>query len=71
MPGVLGPPAMRALHQICETLALDYAGIDFSLNAQGDILLFEANAVMVVNPPEKDARWDYRKPAVQRILDAN
>ncbi len=25
---------------------------------------------MVVNPPEKDAKWDYRRPAVQRILDA-
>jgi len=70
MPQVLGAKAMTAFEKIRDTLGLDYAGADFSLSPEGDIILFEANATMVVNPPEPDARWDYRRPAVQRILDA-
>jgi hypothetical protein len=70
MPGVLGPRAMQALSHIQATLGLDYAGIDFGLSASGDLLLFEANATMVVNPPEPDERWAYRRPAVERIFDA-
>jgi glutathione synthase/RimK-type ligase-like ATP-grasp enzyme len=61
---------MAALEQIQTTLGLDYAGIDFGLSPAGDLLLFEANATMVVNPPEPDERWDYRRPAVERIFAA-
>jgi glutamate/tyrosine decarboxylase-like PLP-dependent enzyme len=70
MPEVLGPRAMEALVHIQATLGLDYAGIDFGLSATGDLLLFEANATMVVNPPEPDERWAYRRPAVERIFAA-
>ena len=70
MPGVLGSNAMSALAQIQAMLGLEYAGIDFGLNAAGEILLFEANATMVVNPPEPDQRWSYRRPAVERIYSA-
>jgi len=70
MPEVIGPRAMEALAQIQSTLGLDYAGIDFGLSATGDVLLFEANATMVVNPPEPDERWAYRRPAVERIFAA-
>jgi hypothetical protein len=34
------------------------------LSDTGDLLLFEANATMVVNPPEPDERWAYCRPAV-------
>ena len=61
---------MTALEQIQHTLALDYAGVDFGLSPTGDILLFEADATMVVNPPEPDERWSYRRPAVERIFAA-
>ncbi len=67
MPQVLGPRAMAALQQIRDTLALDYAGIDFSLDAGGNILLFEANATMVVNPAEADERWAYRRAPLERV----
>jgi hypothetical protein len=70
MPAVLGPRAMAGLAQIQARLGLDYAGIDFGLSASGDILLFEANATMVVNPPEPDEKWAYRRPAVERIYAA-
>jgi glutamate/tyrosine decarboxylase-like PLP-dependent enzyme len=70
MPGVLGPRAMEGLAQIQTTLGLDYAGVDFGLSSCGDLLLFEANATMVVNPPEAGERWAYRRPAVERIFAA-
>ncbi len=67
MPAVLGPYAMAALAGIQSRLGLDYAGIDFGLSATGEILMFEANATMVVNPPEPGEKWAYRRPAVNRI----
>jgi aromatic-L-amino-acid/L-tryptophan decarboxylase len=70
MPGVLGPRATQALTRIQATLGLDYAGIDFGLSDTGELLLFETNATMVVNPPEPDERWAYRRPAVERIFAA-
>jgi hypothetical protein len=70
MTAVLGLRARAALEEIQMRLGLDYAGIDFGLNAAGEILLFEANATMVVNPPEPDERWAYRRPAVERIYAA-
>jgi aromatic-L-amino-acid/L-tryptophan decarboxylase len=70
MPDVLGPRAMQALAAIQATLGLDYGGIDFGLSATGEIMLFEANATMVVNLPEPDERWAYRRPAVERIFAA-
>lgn len=70
MPGVIGPLAMQALQGIQSALGLDYGGIDFGLNESGQVLLFEANATMVVNPPEPDERWRYRLTACQRIHSA-
>jgi tetratricopeptide (TPR) repeat protein len=70
MPGVLGPRVMAALAEIQNMLGLDYAGIDFGLNSQGEVLLFEANATMTVLQPELDRRWDYRRTAVQRVEEA-
>jgi hypothetical protein len=67
MAAVLGPRAMAALAQVQQRLALDYAGIDFGLSPSGDVLLFEANATMVVLAPGADEKWAYRLPAVDRI----
>jgi glutathione synthase/RimK-type ligase-like ATP-grasp enzyme len=70
MPAVLGSSAMAALAQICATLGLDYAGIDFALAPNGSLLLFEANATMVVFPPGPDPMWDYRRGAIGKVLEA-
>ena len=70
LPRVLGPRALAALTRIRDLLSLDYGGVDFGLGADGEVLLFEANATMVVNPPDQDERWTYRREAVERILDA-
>ena len=51
-------------------LGLDYGGIDFGLNQKGEVLLFEANAAMAIIPSGADKRWDYRRPAAERIYRA-
>ncbi len=51
-------------------LDLDYGGIDFAVNAQGDILFFEANATMVMVPLAADEKWDYRRPAFDDVFAA-
>lgn len=70
MRSVLGDKAMSALHAILARLALDYAGIDFGLNANGDLLLFEANATMVIASPDNDPRWAYRRGPITAVIDA-
>ncbi len=51
-------------------MGLDYAGIDFGLARDGSVLLFEANATMNVFPPDADPKWDYRRPAIEKALEA-
>ena len=70
MPGVLGQTAMTALEQIRDALGLDYAGVDFGLSSNGDVLLFEANATMVIAVPDSSERWAYRRTAINRIIEA-
>jgi hypothetical protein len=70
MSAVLGAGAMRALAGISAALGLDYAGIDFALAPDGSVLLFEANATMVVFPPTSDPMWDYRRRAIGNVLGA-
>jgi glutathione synthase/RimK-type ligase-like ATP-grasp enzyme len=70
MPAVLGPAAMAGLAQIRDALALDYGGVDFGRRRDGALLLFEANSTMVVNPPDPDPRWDYRRAPIERVLGA-
>ena len=70
MPAAIGDTAMKALSRIQEDLALDYAGVDFGIGRDGDLLLFEANATMVIAVPNADERWAYRRQAVNRIVEA-
>jgi hypothetical protein len=70
MAGVLGPRVMRALKEIQNILRLDYGGIDFGLNPNGDLLLFEANATMAILPPGREQQWDYRRSAVEKACGA-
>ncbi len=70
MPAVLGTKGMNALGGIKDALGLDYAGVDFALDPEGNLLLFEANATMVIAKPSDDARWAYRRAAIDQIVDA-
>jgi tetratricopeptide (TPR) repeat protein len=70
MHAVLGAKAMRALREIRDALGLDYCGIDFGLGPDGDVLVFEANATMVICPPDSDPRWAYRRAPIARAAAA-
>ena len=67
---VVGARGLRALEQICATMGLDYAGVDFGLAPDGTILVFEANATMAVYPPDDGETWGYRRRAVDRVIAA-
>jgi hypothetical protein len=67
---VLGPRAMGALHAIGARLDLDYGGIDFALLPDGRVLVFEANATMVVHPEAEDGVLAHKNKAVADILAA-
>lgn len=67
MHATLGSSASAALRAVAERLALDYAGIDFAIDSNGRIVIFEANATMIVPQPDAGAQWDYRREPVARI----
>jgi hypothetical protein len=68
--GALGSRAWDALARVRDALALDYAGIDFGLDVQGRVVVFEANAAMTVLRPDPDERFGYREAASAAIADA-
>ncbi len=70
MRGVLGPRVMRSLERISDALGLDYGGMDFAISPNGEVLLFEANATMLIRPPKPGAQWDYRRETIGRALEA-
>jgi Flp pilus assembly protein TadD len=67
MHATLGGRAIAALERVRDVLDLDVGGIDFALAANGDVIVFEANASMIVPQPEPGAMWDYRREPVARI----
>jgi Tetratricopeptide repeat len=70
MAGFIGRSGMAALERINTALNLDYGGIDFAVNGSGNIVLFEANATMVMAPLAADPKWDYRRPAFDAVFAA-
>ena len=70
-PGAaVGPRAMAAVEAIGRLLDLDYCGLDFSLLPDGRILVFEANATMLVHPEDEHGELQFKNPYVRRIFDA-
>jgi glutathione synthase/RimK-type ligase-like ATP-grasp enzyme len=70
MAAHLGPRAITALEAVAATLDLDYAGIDFGIGADGNVLVFEANPTMAIYYPDGDERFAYRHAAIERIVAA-
>jgi tetratricopeptide (TPR) repeat protein len=68
--GVLGAAVLKAIVEIGRRLDLDYAGIDFSVLADGRLLVFEANATMLVHPEPHDGVFAYKNRAVAAIAEA-
>jgi hypothetical protein len=70
MPRALGPERLRTLALIRDELALDYGGIDFGLDDAGNVVVFEANATMVILPPSVEPVWAYRVGPIERARQA-
>ena len=51
----------RARTEIARRLDLDYGGIDFGIGADGQVVLFEANASMAIVPPPVNAAVELPK----------
>ncbi len=66
----LGPLAMNAVQAIGGHLGLDFCGVDFTVLPDGRLLLFEANATMLVHPEAPDGPLAHKNPYVERILSA-
>jgi len=66
----IGARAVRALRELGQRLELDYAGIDFGVDRGGNVLLFEANANMIVPSRETNPDLAYRVPYQQNVIAA-
>ena len=66
----LGAKAMTALRAIGRRLDLDFCGIDFSLDPAGNVLVFEANATMLVHLQDSLELFPYKHAHVPKIFAA-
>ncbi|QUD90013.1 tetratricopeptide repeat protein [Phenylobacterium montanum] len=64
----LGERAYAAIEAVGRRLGLDYCGIDFSLLPDGRVLVFEANATMLVHPEPAGGPFAAKNPYVEAIL---
>ncbi len=67
---VLGPRAWAAAQAIGQRLELDYAGIDFTVLADGSLFVFEANATMLVHRERESGPLAHKNIAVEQIVAA-
>lgn len=65
-PGALA----ETIREIGRRLDLDYGGIDCAVAPDGRVLLFEANATMLVHLADRHADFAYKTAYVPRIFDA-
>jgi len=64
----LGTRAWDALGRVRDELGLDYAGIDFGLDPQRNVLVYEANAAMAFYLPDDDPRFENVLAAASETL---
>jgi tetratricopeptide (TPR) repeat protein len=67
---VLGPEAMAAIEAIGRRIDMDFAGIDFSVLPDGRVLVFEANATMLVHLRDSIDDFPYKHACVPAIFTA-
>lgn len=66
----LGARAMAAITEIGRRLDLDYGGIDFTVLPDSRVLVFEANATMLVHRERPNGPLAHKNPFVDRIAEA-
>jgi Flp pilus assembly protein TadD len=68
--GVFGPVAAQAVEEAARRLDLDYCGMDCALTADGKLLLFEANACILLHLDEPAAAFPYKHRHTPPIREA-
>jgi len=68
--GVFGPLAANAADEVARRMDLDYAGMDCALTAEGELLLFEANATVLLHLDETPEAAPIKHRHVPLIRDA-
>jgi len=66
--GVFGRSHYQVLREIQERIGLDYFGVDCALDRSGKLVMFEANASMLVH--DQNEEFSYKAPFVHRIKSA-
>ena len=66
----LGAQALSALEKTSQMLQLDYCGIDFGIDQKGNVLLYEANATMLICHSDNEKDNDYKRNAIENALAA-
>jgi tetratricopeptide (TPR) repeat protein/glutathione synthase/RimK-type ligase-like ATP-grasp enzyme len=69
MPGVVGSANQHVLRAIANATGLDYGGVDFGIDRNGRIVMFEANASMLIHD-EKTDLFAYKNEYIARIKHA-
>jgi tetratricopeptide (TPR) repeat protein len=62
---IFGPRHYAALRVIRDRIGLDYFGIDFGLDPDGHLVVFEVNASMLVH--DQNPEFPYKDPYIRRI----
>jgi tetratricopeptide (TPR) repeat protein len=62
--------AEHAVNEVARRLDLDYGGMDCAILPDGRVLVFEANATMLVHLRESRGDFAYKHQHVPRIIDA-
>jgi tetratricopeptide (TPR) repeat protein len=66
---VFDEPHQEALRAVTAATGLDYSGIDCAFDFNGEIVVFETNAAMLVHD-EKNAIFAYKNPYIAKIKDS-
>ncbi|HTV93437.1 MAG TPA: tetratricopeptide repeat protein [Verrucomicrobiae bacterium] len=66
----IGPGAVAALQRAARALAFDYGGIDFAVDRDERLVIFEANPTMVIVPPAQSPDQAVRRHAADRAIAA-
>ena len=66
----IGVRALAGIAAIGRRLDLDYGGVDFTVTADGEVLVFEANATMLTHLEPETGPFAAKNAYVQPILDA-
>jgi hypothetical protein len=59
-----------AVREVARRLDLDYGGMDCALTSDGRVLVFEANATMLIHLNESRDEFPYKHRYVPRIFEA-